>query len=63
LHIEKVEREVRARKLELEQLISRGIQDTVATHAAIVARRKNYLGQLETAARELRQAEVNYKAS
>jgi DNA-binding helix-hairpin-helix protein with protein kinase domain len=61
--IDKIDRELRVRSRKLEESISRCAQEATASHATIVARRKAYLNQIESAARQLAQSEENYKAS
>jgi DNA-binding helix-hairpin-helix protein with protein kinase domain len=61
--IEKIDRELRAKSRQLEQSVSRCAQEAAVSHATILAKRKTYLDQLESAVRQLAQAEENHKAS
>jgi DNA-binding helix-hairpin-helix protein with protein kinase domain len=63
VEIEKLDREIRARQSQLEQSLKSGVQGAVAIHSTIIARRKNYLTQLEQAVRQFVQARLNYRAS
>lgn len=61
--VEKVDREIGARRTQLGQKISRGVQDAIALHASITTRRSGYLKQMESMVRQLAQAESNFKAA
>ncbi len=63
LEIDKIDREIRSQRTELEQAISRGIPEAISIHATIRAHRKAYLDQMAIIARQIIQAEANYKAS
>jgi DNA-binding helix-hairpin-helix protein with protein kinase domain len=61
--VDKIDRELRVRSKKLEQSVSRCAHEAIASHATIVAKRKTYHDQIESATRQLAQAEENYKAS
>ena len=61
--IDKIDRDLRTRTRQLEQLISRCGQDAAARHATILTKRKTYFDQIESVLRQVAQAEQNYKAS
>ncbi len=63
LEVDKIDREIQKKQAELEQSLSRGIADAVTFHAKISASRKNYLEQMESAIKDLIQAELDHKAS
>jgi DNA-binding helix-hairpin-helix protein with protein kinase domain len=63
VEIEKIDREIRAKQLQLEQSVKSGVQDAFALHSTIIARRKTYLTQLEQAVRQILQTKLNYRAS
>lgn len=63
VEVEKIDREIRARQLQLEEALKAGVRDAFAIHSTIVARRKSHLTQLEQTVRELQQAKLNYLAS
>jgi DNA-binding helix-hairpin-helix protein with protein kinase domain len=61
--IDKIDSELRTQRLQLEGGITRGVQDAVTTHARVLALRKQYQEQLETALALFAQAKANMKAS
>jgi len=60
--VDKVDREIGDIRLKCEGVLTSGVKDAVATHARIVAPRKLYGAQLQSAIRALAQAQVNLKA-
>jgi len=63
IEIDKIEREIKVRRNQLETSIKEVARDAEATHALIVTRRKQYAEQAVVARRNLAQARANYKAS
>jgi DNA-binding helix-hairpin-helix protein with protein kinase domain len=61
--IERVDREIRNRRSELEGSISRGVQEAVALHSRILTVRKVCHAQLENSLKSLAQAEANARVS
>ena len=62
LEIEKIEREIRSRRADLESRIQKGVSEAVAAHTVIATRRKMYGEQAIFALKNVVQAEANYKA-
>jgi DNA-binding helix-hairpin-helix protein with protein kinase domain len=63
LEIEKVDRELRARRIQLEGLIKTAVADALAIHSLVLARRKAYAEQALASLKDLVQAQANYNAS
>jgi len=63
LEIDKIDRDIKARRVELESQIGKRVHDAIATHGVIAARRKAYVEQALITLKDLIQAEANYRAS
>jgi DNA-binding helix-hairpin-helix protein with protein kinase domain len=63
LEIEKIDREIRSRRIDLETRIKKGVNEAIAAHSVIAARRKSYGEQSLYTLKILVQAEANYRAS
>jgi DNA-binding helix-hairpin-helix protein with protein kinase domain len=63
LDIEKIDREIRSRRIEIEGQIKKGVTEAVALHGNIATRRRVYIDQSLNTLRALAQAEANFKAS
>jgi len=61
--IDKIDQDILAQRSKMENGMKQAVQDAVANHARILALRKTYLEQLESALRSLAQAEADMKAS
>ena len=61
--IDKIDREIQTRRSQLEDGITRGVQNAVTTHVRILALRRTYQEQLANALVSVAQAEADMKAS
>jgi len=59
--IERVERDIRNRRSQLEGFLTRGVQEAVALHSRILMMRKTCVSQVEKALESLGQAQANSK--
>ena len=63
LEIEKIDRGIRSRGIDLEKLAATKVSEAITSHEVILSRRKLYGDQAVVILRDLVQAEANYKAS
>jgi DNA-binding helix-hairpin-helix protein with protein kinase domain len=63
LEVEKIDREIRSRRTELESHIKKGVNEAVTLHGIVATRRKVYVEQSLSTLKGLVQAEANYQSS
>ena len=63
LEIDKIDREIRSRRITLEAEIKKNVNEAISIHGSITARRKIYFEQSLSTLKGLAQAGANYRAS
>jgi DNA-binding helix-hairpin-helix protein with protein kinase domain len=63
LEIDKIDRNIKSQRIEIENQITKRFNDAVALHGVIAARRKAYIEQALVTLKNLVQMEADYKAS